>query len=140
MHLKSTFFIKSSFFCWSPKSPLKVSWRSRTLRPIGDLQGTSPGRRVPAGFRGQLIILPDIWDGCFARNVQKLKAVHYFCKNFHFGCLARFWIYFWHCTKNEVFHYVFLQWMWPNPQFSADLVTFTEEICNGKLHFLCSVK
>ena len=29
--------------------------------------------------------------------------------------------------------------MWPNPQFSADFVTFTEEILNGKLHFLCSV-
>ena len=28
--------------------------------------------------------------------------------------------------------------MWPNPQFPADLVTFTEEILNGKLHFLCS--
>ena len=28
--------------------------------------------------------------------------------------------------------------MWPNPQFSTDLVTFTEEIFNGKLHFLCS--
>ena len=28
--------------------------------------------------------------------------------------------------------------MWLNPQFSADLVTFTEEIFNGKLHFLCS--
>ena len=27
-----------------------------------------------------------------------------------------------HCTKNEVFH----------------LVTFTEEILNGKLHFFCS--
>ena len=30
--------------------------------------------------------------------------------------------------------------MRPNPQESADLVTFTEEILNGKLHFLCSVK
>ena len=30
--------------------------------------------------------------------------------------------------------------MWPNPQFPADLVTFTEEIINGKLHFLCSAK
>ena len=30
--------------------------------------------------------------------------------------------------------------MQPNPQFPADLVTFTEEILNGKLHFLCSVK
>ena len=29
--------------------------------------------------------------------------------------------------------------MWPNPQFPTDLVTFTEEILNGKLHFLCSV-
>ena len=28
--------------------------------------------------------------------------------------------------------------MWPNPQFPADLVTFAEEILNGKLHFLCS--
>ena len=29
--------------------------------------------------------------------------------------------------------------MWPNPQFPADLVTITEEILNGKRHFLCSV-
>ena len=29
--------------------------------------------------------------------------------------------------------------MWPNPQFPADLITFTEEVLNGKLHFLCSV-
>ena len=28
--------------------------------------------------------------------------------------------------------------MSPNPQFAADLVTLTEEILNGKLHFLCS--
>ena len=28
--------------------------------------------------------------------------------------------------------------MWPYPQFPADFVTFTEEILNGKLHFLCS--
>ena len=33
-----------------------------------------------------------------------------------------------HFTKNEVFH----------TQFPADLVTFTEEILKGKLHFLCS--
>ena len=25
------------------------------------------------------------------------------------------------------------------PQFPGDLVTFTEEILNGKIHFLCSV-
>ena len=28
--------------------------------------------------------------------------------------------------------------MRPNLQETADLVTFTEEIFNGKLHFLCS--
>ena len=30
--------------------------------------------------------------------------------------------------------------MWPNPQETAELITFTEEIFNGKLHFLCSIK
>ena len=30
--------------------------------------------------------------------------------------------------------------MWPNLQFPADLVTFAEEILNGKLHFLRSEK
>ena len=29
--------------------------------------------------------------------------------------------------------------MWPNPQETADLVTFTEEVLNGNLHFLCAV-
>ena len=29
--------------------------------------------------------------------------------------------------------------MWPNPQESADMVAFTEEILNGKLHF-CEVQ
>ena len=28
--------------------------------------------------------------------------------------------------------------MWPNPQFPSNLVTFTEEIHNIKLHLLCS--
>ena len=28
--------------------------------------------------------------------------------------------------------------MWLNPQFPADLVTFTEEILNATLHFFCS--
>ena len=28
--------------------------------------------------------------------------------------------------------------MWPNSQFPSDLVTFTEELFNGKLHFLYS--
>ena len=29
--------------------------------------------------------------------------------------------------------------MWSNPQFPADLVTFTEEVINGKLNFFCSI-
>ena len=28
--------------------------------------------------------------------------------------------------------------MWPKPQKTVDLVTFSEEILDGKLHFLCS--
>ena len=44
-----------------------------------------------------------------------------------------------HCTKYEVFHYGSLLYMWRNPQFPTDLVTFTEEILNEKLHFLSSV-
>ena len=30
--------------------------------------------------------------------------------------------------------------MSPNPQETADLVTFTEEILSGKLYFLCSFR
>ena len=28
--------------------------------------------------------------------------------------------------------------MWPNPQETVDLVIFTEEMLNEKLHFVCS--
>ena len=28
--------------------------------------------------------------------------------------------------------------MWPDPQETVDLVTFTEEILDRKLHFMCS--
>ena len=28
--------------------------------------------------------------------------------------------------------------MWPDPQETVDLVTFTEELINGKVHFLCT--
>ena len=30
--------------------------------------------------------------------------------------------------------------MWPDPQETAELVRFTEEILNGKLHFFCTVR
>ena len=29
--------------------------------------------------------------------------------------------------------------MWPNPQFPGDLVTFTKETLNRKLHFFCAL-
>ena len=35
---------------WFPEGPLKFPCRSRTLGPLGVLQGTSPGRRMPAGL------------------------------------------------------------------------------------------
>ena len=38
-----------------------------------------------------------------------------------------------HYTKNEGFHKGFLQCIWPNLQFAAGLVTFTEEMLYGKL-------
>ena len=28
--------------------------------------------------------------------------------------------------------------MWPGPEFSTDWVTFTDEVLDKKLHFLCS--
>ena len=46
---KTFFLLNYQFFCWSPKSPLNVPWRSWTLGTLGDLQETSLGRRVPAG-------------------------------------------------------------------------------------------
>ena len=49
LHLKTRFSLNHQFFCWSPNSPRKVLWRSRMLGPLGDLQGTSTGRHVPAG-------------------------------------------------------------------------------------------
>ena len=65
LHLKNTFFIKLSFFfCWSPKSPLKVPWRSRTLGPLWELQGTFSGRRVPVGKSlNKPIVLNQILEG-----------------------------------------------------------------------------
>ena len=44
-----------------------------------------------------------------------------------------------HCIRNEVFHKGFLQYMLLNLQKTADLVTFTEENLNGKLHFFGTV-
>ena len=45
-----------------------------------------------------------------------------------------------HSTKKWNFTFRTLQQMCLNPQETADLVTFTGEIFNGKLHFLCSAR
>ena len=44
-----------------------------------------------------------------------------------------------HCAKNEVFHSGFCLYMRPNLQETADLITFTEDILNGKFNILYSV-
>ena len=44
------FSLNHRFFYWSPEGPLKVPCRSRMLGPLGDLQGTSLGRRAPVGL------------------------------------------------------------------------------------------
>ena len=43
-----------------------------------------------------------------------------------------------YCTKDEVFIKDFFSQCDQIPHFSADWVSFTEEILNEKLHFLCS--
>ena len=70
--------------CWSPESPLKVPWRSRTLGPLGDLQGTFPGRRVPAGWLQ--------WDSIpqslhLEKNTQPFKYRY----QLHIDWLANLW-------------------------------------------------
>ena len=53
-------------------------------------------------FRKSFLGLKENSESCqtskmelFCKNSQKRKAVHYFCKNLHLGCLTRFWICFW---------------------------------------------
>ena len=75
-----------------------------------------------------LLIVPkhnsDIcWCHCFMVHVlvQWLSILHNFIwKNLNWGS-----------SQVQIL-------IWPNPHLPADLVTFTEEIFNGKLHFLCS--
>ena len=59
-------------------------------------------------------------------NLQKIQVFE--VKKFMYSSLH----------KNEVLHEGFLQYIRPNPQFPSNLVTFTEEILNGKPHFLCN--
>ena len=62
---------------------------------------------------------------------------------YHCGCIISYLdilLHFLDFWKVDSLH---KNWSFPlrisNPQFPTDLVTFAEEILNGKLHFLCSV-
>ena len=46
--------------------------------------------QVTPGFRDECRILSNIYDGAFCNNKQKRKAVHYFYKKSHLGCLKMF--------------------------------------------------
>ena len=55
-------------------------------------------------------------------------------ENFHSFTKSQFY----QSTKNEVFRSTFLYQMWPTLQETANWVTFTDGILNGKLYF-CAV-
>ena len=46
--------------------------------------------KVVTGFRGELRVLLNIYNGAFFKNSQKLKVVHCFCKNLHLEFWTRF--------------------------------------------------
>ena len=86
----------------------------------------------------------------FLNEFQKSKSweaehnLYFKMENIAVKMFKKTWSWLWkkvgyHCTKNEVFQWGFLQEMWPNPQKTADLVTFTKETLNGKIHFFCVV-
>ena len=98
-------------------------------------------------FRDALRTLSNVWMERFAKTLNNQKSIIISTK-----CSI---LYVWkgsdyvndiiieawscrnlkHCTKNEVFREGFLQLVWPYPQEKLDMVTFTKEIFNGKLHF-----
>ena len=74
--------------------------------------------KIINSYKGEFKTLSNIWNGTFsaksllaseansecwqttkmeffAKNSQRLKAVHYLCKNLYLGYLTRFWICFW---------------------------------------------
>ena len=57
LHLKNTFFIELSIFCWFTKSSLKVAWRSPGGPGRQDLQGTLRGRPLDVAYRLGISVL-----------------------------------------------------------------------------------
>ena len=48
--------------------------------------------KIPTCYKGVFRILSKIWDRAFCENSYWLKAVDYFPKTLHLGCLKKFWI------------------------------------------------
>ena len=109
------------------------------------------GRVSPSNFRQNVLI--ETSNVCFKNfyishlvlchflmpwSLENSKGINTFSITFSNNVLEDyvFWtfVYRLHCTKDEVFHYRFLQYMWPNPEETADLVTFPGETFNKKLH------
>ena len=54
---KDTFYFKSSVFVLAPQEFPAGPWKSWTLGPLWDFQGTSPKRRVPSGLKVLVLAL-----------------------------------------------------------------------------------
>ena len=97
----------------------------------------------PSQYRCIAILPEKDWSDLIDRRrsatAEKVSSTAH-CGNYSLSSLFLVLKFTLHCTANGVFHQRFLQWMWPNSQFPVDLLTFTEEILNGKLHFLCSAE
>ena len=80
---------------------------------------------------------------CFSVKIAKLRNsffIERLCLLLPESSISLEWtIYANTVLKNEVSHKGFSQYMWQNLKATADLLTFTEEIFYGKLHFLSSV-
>ena len=77
---KHFFSLNYHCFFWSPKNPLKVPWKSRTLRPLRGLQGTSPRRRVSAGVVH--IAIGFYWGRHFIAHVSFISIFFFFLSFF----------------------------------------------------------
>ena len=69
-------------------------------------------------------------------DTQKGRILLTFCFWHNYACAyTNTYLHFWLACQYLTHSNKFFECVWP---FCADLVTFTEEILNGKLHFLCS--
>lgn len=74
--LKTIFSLNPQFLYWSSENPLKLPCRSQNLEPLGDLQWTSPGRRVDVGYMQQWILLieNDKYSHYIIKKLEKIRT------------------------------------------------------------------